>query len=196
MLNARIVEANGIPADPDGKAVWQMVPTIYKRKSFTKLREAGRKVAELTRRAIPSNAHDLVDLFEQAGFFQAIAYGPLDQDSRLEQRAARDHTDILLRSFTGGLVALLQIEPPDTRLSETFRELADHARSILGYLPDTLALTNGLELWICPTTGGYLRKKRWIFNLSELDEAQAQILYRSLNQTPVDWGRHVRGPHL
>jgi len=166
------------------------------RKSINRLREAGRRIAEGTRQASPSNAREVVDLFAQAGFFQAFAYDPPDTDGRLEQRTARGHADILLRSFTGRLVALLQIEPSGTRIAEAFQELANHAQGMLGRLPDTLALTNGTELWVCPTVGGHLQKTHWEFNLSELDEEQAQVLYRSLNRTPVDWGRHVRGPHL
>lgn len=166
------------------------------RESYNRLCEAGRQVAEKTRRTPPSSVNELVGLFEQSGFFRAIAYGPLDGDSRLEQRTAQGHAQILLRSFTGGLVALLQIEPPDTRIAESFQVLIDHAQDILGRLPDTLALTNGHELWVCPAASGHLTKTQWKFNLSELDEGQAQILYRSLNQAPADWGRHVRGPHL
>jgi hypothetical protein len=166
------------------------------RESYNRLCEAGRQVAEWTRRAAPSNALELANLFEQAGFFRAISYGPIDGDGRLEQRTVQGHAHILLRSFTGGLVALLQIEPPDTRIAETFQDLANQAQGMLGCLPDTLALTNGHDLWVCSAASGHLTKTQWKFNLSELDERQAQILYRSLNQAPVNWGRHIRGPHL
>jgi hypothetical protein len=165
-------------------------------KSINRLREAGRRIAEGTRQASLSNARELADLFTRSGFFQAFAYDSPDIDGRLEQRTAQGHADILLRSFTGRLVALLQVEPPGTQIAETFQELADHAQGLLGRLPDTLALTNGTELWVCPSVGGHLQKTHLEFNLSELNEGQAQILYRFLNRAPVDWGRDVRGSHL
>lgn len=163
---------------------------------FDRLRESARAVAKRTRQIAPPTAQGLADLFEKAGFFEAIEYGPIENDGRLEKRASHGHADILIRSFTGCLLALLQIESPDTQIAEAFPQLAQHAQDLLGRLPDIFALTNGNELWLFPVSGGHLQQTHWEFNLSNLNKEQAQILYKNLNQHSVNWGRHLRAPHL
>jgi hypothetical protein len=167
-----------------------------KMESFDRLREAAETVAKRAHQIAPPTAQELVDLFEQAGFFEAIEYGPIEEDGRLEKRASHGHADVLIRSFTGCLLALLQIESPDTHIAEAYPRFAQHVQDLLGRLPDTLALTNGNELWLFPVSGGHLQQTHWEFNLSNLNKEQAQILYKNLNQHSINWGRHLRAPHL
>jgi hypothetical protein len=167
-----------------------------KMRSFKKLREAAKTVAEGVHQITPLTAQEIVNLFEQAGFFEAIEYGLIENDSRLENRASQEHADILIRSFTGSLLAVLQVEAPDTQIAKTFPRLAKHAQDLFGSLPDTLAMTNGNDLLLFATPDGQLYRTYQEFNLSDLTEKEAQTLYQYFNHHLVDWGRHLRAPHL
>jgi hypothetical protein len=160
------------------------------------LQQAGRIVAERVREASNLTAEGLAELFEQAGFFAAMGFDSIENDGRLEKREDPRHTDVLVRSFTGCLLALLHLESSDTQIAENLPRFVEHTRKMAGNLSGTLALTNGSDLWLYQLDGGHPQQSHWEFKLSNLTEEQAHVLTGHLKHYQVNWRRHLRTPHL
>jgi hypothetical protein len=160
------------------------------------LQRAGRTVAERVREASSLTAEGLVELFEQAGFFAAMGFDSIENDGRLEKREDPRHTDVLVRSFTGCLLALLHLESPDIQIGENLARFVEHTRKMTGNLSGSLALTNGSDLWLYQIEDGHPQQPHWELMLSDITEEQALLLTRHLKHYQVDWGRHLRTPHL
>jgi len=103
------------------------------------LQGAAQAIAEAIKDAC-LDERELVTLFFQQGFFSALGYGAVGEDIRLEQRITRGWADVILRSFTGRPIALLEFKRPRTNLADHLSQLQEYA---LGLLPTVAVLTNG-----------------------------------------------------
>lgn len=163
---------------------------------LTELREAAWEIATSVVEGDDLSECELVDLFVESGFFSTMGYGSMDTDVRCSSRVVSGQVDVILRSFTGRPIALLEFLPSDVDLAECRDQLEEGTRDVLGRLPSVAALTNGSELWLFQTEGGYLQEPSQKFNLAELQPDEAEFLHTRFQRGRTDWQRHLRSPHL
>jgi hypothetical protein len=150
----------------------------------TNIRAAARAVSETVEGRF-LDEREVVTLFFQRGFFAALGYGSVGDDIRLEQRLARGRADVILRSFTGRGVALIEFKNPRIDdLNAHQSQLADYAHELL---PRFGALTNGRELWVYRVVDGTLQSPPDRYDLHTLTISQALEIHRKLHRRDVDW---------
>jgi hypothetical protein len=137
-------------------------------------------------------ADDLVDLIDNTGLLSAMGYGSIEHDRRLEKQSGTDEAELLIRSFTGGVVALIGLETPSAELSQSAERLKQHVQRTMGRVKGAAILTNGRSLQFFDAEDGYLRGPAQEFDLADLTNEQASFLYNQLSQRHVNWGRQLR----
>lgn len=161
-----------------------------------RFRRAAEEMAASTQRGEDLAADDLVDLLDHTGFLSTLGYGPVGRDRRLEKQTGPGDTELLIRSFTGGVVALVTLQTPGGDLDQTAARFKQHVHQVLGRVEATAILMNGSSLRLFNAEDGYLREPAHEFDLAKLDDEQATFLYSHLRDRRVNWGRQLRHPRV
>lgn len=157
---------------------------------IARFRQAAEKMAESVRS--DQAADDLVDLIDNTGLLSAMGYGSIEEDRRLEKQTRTSDAGLLVRSFTGGVVALIGLETPSAELAQSADRFKQHVRRALGRVKGAAILTNGRSLQFFDAEDGYLRGPAQEFDLAALTDEQAAFLYNQLSERHVNWGRQLR----
>ncbi len=145
--------------------------------------EAAQAVAAAARGA-RLDERELVTLFFQHGFFAALGYQGIGEDIRLEARLRRGRADVILRSFTGRPIALIEYKRPGVDLDRHVEQLRAYARDLI---PTFALLTNGGDLWLYRVRDGALEEPPRRFSLDSLTADEARFLFDVLHRREVDW---------
>jgi hypothetical protein len=157
-----------------------------------RFRKAAEEVAESSRRGENMAVDDLVRLLDNSGFLSTLGYGPLERDRRLEKQTGPAEAEFLIRSFTGGVVALVTLQTPDADLNQSAARFKQHVYNALGRAKAAVIQTNGRVLQIFDVKDGYLQGPVQEFDLAKLSDEQASYLYSQLRECQVNWGRQLR----
>jgi hypothetical protein len=157
-----------------------------------RFRKAAEEMAESSQRGEDMAAADLVRLLDNTGFLSTLGYGPLGRDRRLEKQAGSREAELLIRSFTGGVVALVALQTPGADLNRSAARFKQHVHNALGRAKAAVIQTNGRALQLFNTEDGYLRGPVQEFDLAKLSDEQATYLYSQLRECQVNWGRQLR----
>ena len=159
------------------------------------LRTAAQRVARTLQQRANLTARRVADAFFQSGFFAAAGYGFAEDDSRLEGLPTLPGYTLLIRSFTGAVIGLIQITAPG-RMAGSAAGLEKLTSRLLGQLPAVAALTDGARLLLFSVKDGYLSQQIYDFDLAALSLEEAGMLAGHLSQCRVDWQRQLRHPHV
>jgi hypothetical protein len=157
-----------------------------------RFRKAAEEMAESSQHGENMAAADLVRLLDNTGFLSTLGYGPLGRDRRLEKQTGPGEAEFLIRSFTGGVVALVALQTPGADLNRSAARFKQHVRAALGRAKATVIQTNGRALQLFNTEDGYLQGPAQEFDLAKLSDEQASFLYSQLREYQMNWGRQLR----
>jgi hypothetical protein len=157
-----------------------------------RFRQAAEEVAESARQGENLAVDDLIRLLDNTGFLSTLGYGPLERDRRLEKGAGASEADLLIRSFTGGVVALVALQTPDADLEQSAARFKQRVHDALGRAKAAVIQTNGRLLQLFDAEDGYLHGPTQEFDLARLSDEQASYLYSQLRECHVNWGRQLR----